>query len=337
MNLSREQETCLVTGAAGFIGSHLSEALVARGYQVIGVDAFVDFYPRWMKEGNLAGLRGNPAFQFYNADLRSADLTALLAGTAYVFHQAAQAGVRTSWGAGFAGYTEHNILATQRLLEAARKAGVRRVIYASSSSVYGDTPDRPARENSLPSPVSPYGVTKLAAEHLCRLYTVEQSLPTIALRYFTVYGPRQRPDMAFHKFIKALLQDEPITVYGDGEQSRDFTYVADIVAANLAAMRAGQSGHVYNVGGGVNATVNEVLRLLEQVTGKQARVRYASKQAGDAAHTSADTTAACRELGFAPTMPLREGLRREAEWLATLLASPEAGSVAAAMAAVEVV
>ena len=317
-----QQETCLVTGAAGFIGSHLAEALVARGNRVIGVDAFVDFYPRSMKEANLMSLSQAPTFQFIEADLRTTDLVALLMGIDYVFHLAAQAGIPTSWGDGFRAYVEHNVLATQRLLEAALKSGVHRVIYASSSSVYGDAPDRPAREASRPAPVSPYGVTKLAAEHLCRLYTVEHGLPTISLRYFTVYGPRQRPDMAFHKFIRALLKNELLTVYGDGEQSRDFTYVSDIVAANLAAMHLGHPGACYNLGGGNHTTINEVLGLLELITGKCARVHYCARQPGDAAHTAADTTMARTELGFAPAYSLNEGLRMEVNWLTELITQP---------------
>lgn len=319
MNEHTSQETCLVTGAAGFIGSHLAEALVAQGHRVIGLDTFVDFYPRSNKETNLDQLRRSKAFQLVEADLRTADLAALLDGVDYVFHEAAQAGVRTSWGTGFASYVEHNVLATQRLLEAARQSQVQRVIYASSSSVYGNAATQPAREDSCLLPISPYGVTKLAAEYLCRLYTIEHGLPTISLRYFTVYGPRQRPDMAFHKFIRAILLGEPIVVYGDGEQSRDFTYVADIVTANLAAMHKGQPGSVYNLGGGNHATVNEVLRLLESITGEQARISYISRQLGDAAHTAADTTAARSELGFEPRFPLVEGLRREVDWLSSQL------------------
>jgi nucleoside-diphosphate-sugar epimerase len=316
------QETCLVTGAAGFIGSQLAEALVAHGYRVIGVDAFVDFYPRSFKEANLAQLRQAPNMHFIEADLRTANLAKLLNGVDYVFHLAAQAGVRTSWGDGFASYVEHNVLGTQRLLEAAKQSSVRRVVYASSSSVYGNAATQPVREDSPTLPISPYGVTKLAAEHLARLYATEHGVPTISLRYFTVYGPRQRPDMAFHKFIRAILTDAPITVYGDGEQSRDFTYVGDIVAANLAAMHHGRPGACYNLGGGTRVTVNEVLRLLEQIIGKPARVVYQSRQFGDAAHTAADTTAARSELGFAPRYSLTDGLRREADWLAELIAEP---------------
>jgi UDP-glucose 4-epimerase len=317
-----QPETCLVTGVAGFIGSHVAEALIAQGYHVRGVDAFVDFYPRVLKEGNLSQLRQAAAFQLIEADLRAADLGALLTGVDYVFHLAAQAGVRTSWGQSFAPYVEHNVLATQRLLEAARLSRVRRVIYASSSSVYGNAATMPAREDGHLLPLSPYGVTKLAGEHLCQVYAQEQSVPTISLRYFTVYGPRQRPDMAFHRFIRALLQEEPITIYGNGEQSRDFTYIGDIVAATLAAMRHGRPGACYNLGGGVQVTVNEVVSVLEQMTGKRARVSYQSRQRGDVAHTVADTTAARTELGFAPAWTLTDGLSNEVTWLAEQLARP---------------
>jgi len=321
MNKHSSQVTCLVTGVAGFIGSHLAEALVAQDYRVIGIDTFVDFYSRSIKENNLDQLRRSTAFQLVETDLRTADLAALLDGVDYVFHEAAQAGVRTSWGTGFASYVEHNVIATQRLLEAARHSQVRRVIYASSSSVYGNAATLATREDSSLLPISPYGVTKLAAEYLCRLYTIEHSLPTISLRYFTVYGPRQRPDMAFHKFIRAILLGEPIVVYGDGEQSRDFTYVTDIVTANLAAMHNGQPGSVYNLGGGNHATVNNVLRLLESIIGEQARISYISRQPGDAAHTAADSTSARAELGFEPRFSLVEGLHREVDWLSRQLES----------------
>ena len=313
------KETCLVTGAAGFIGSRLAEVLILQGYRVIGVDSFVDFYPREAKESNLAGLRKESQFQLMETDLRTANLDHLLTDVDYVFHLAAQAGVRTSWGEGFTSYVENNVLGTQRLLEAAKQNHVKRVIYASSSSVYGNAAVQPAREDSPTLPISPYGVTKLAAEHLCRLYTTEHGLPTISLRYFTVYGPRQRPDMAFHKFIRAILTDQPINIYGDGEQSRDFTYVGDIVTANLAAMHRGRDGACYNLGGGTHVTVNEVLRLLEKITGKTARVNYQARQYGDAMHTAADTTAARNELGFTPRFTLEDGLHKEVEWLSELL------------------
>lgn len=319
VDLPQPPVTCLVTGAAGFIGSHLAEALVACGYRVIGVDAFLEFYPRALKQANLAGLLGEPAFELIEADLRTTDIVALLDGVDYVFHLAGQPGVRTSWGSNFSLYVEHNVLATQRLLEASKQRGVQRVIYASSSSVYGNSPVLPSNESVPLHPVSPYGVTKLAGEHLCSLYTAEQGLPTISLRFFSVYGPRQRPDMGFHKFIRALLLDQPISIYGDGEQSRDFTYVGDIVSAALAAMQGGRAGLSYNLGGGVHVTVNEVLSMLEEITGRHANIRYLPRQVGDAAHTVADTTAARVELGFEPTCGLEDGLRRQVDWLSELL------------------
>ncbi len=318
-NQQYKRETCLVTGAAGFIGSHLSEALVARGYRVIGVDSFVDFYPRAMKEANLARLRQAPHFTLRELDLRTANMPELLKDVDYVFHLAAQAGVRSSWGESFTSYAENNVLTTQRLLEAALNSTIRRVVYASSSSVYGNAPVQPAREDSPLSPISPYGVTKLAAEYLCRLYSSEYGLPTVSLRFFTVYGPRQRPDMAFHKFIRAILRGESISVYGNGKQSRDFTYVSDIVDACIAAMHRGRPGAYYNLGGGVRVTVNEVIEMLEAITGQRAQVDYRRRQPGDAAHTSADTSAARAELGFSPQFSLQEGLRMEAEWLEELL------------------
>ncbi len=312
------QETCLVTGVAGFIGSHLAEALIARGYRVVGVDTFVDFYPRAIKESNLSKLRQHVNFEFHEMDLHVAELAPLLQGVDYIFHQAAQAGVRSSWGASFASYVDHNVLATQRLLEAALQSGVKRVVYASSSSVYGNARQQPVHEDSPTQPISPYGVTKLAAEHLCTLYAHEHGLSTVSLRYFTVYGPRQRPDMAFHKFIRSMLTAQPIMIYGDGLQSRDFTYVGDIVAANIAAMQHGQAGAVYNIGGGTRVTVREVLSILERLVEEPARISYQERQLGDAMHTAADTSAARTDLRFRPAVSLEHGLRREVEWMREL-------------------
>jgi nucleoside-diphosphate-sugar epimerase len=307
-------ETCLVTGVAGFIGSHLAERLLADGHRVIGVDCFTDYYAREIKETNLSGLRTSPGFEFIEADLRM-DLAVLLDGVDYVFHQAAQAGVRASWGASFAVYTDLNILATQRLLEAARQAtALKKMVCASSSSVYGDSDALPLREDSPAWPVSPYGVTKLASEHLARLYATEHGVPTVSLRYFTVYGPRQRPDMAFCKFVRAIYAGEEITQYGDGEQTRDFTYVSDAVQANVLAAAHGAPGSVYNIGGGSRVTLKECLALLERVTGHPVRVRRMDAQQGDMRHTWADTTAARRDLGFEARVSLEEGLRAEAEW-----------------------
>lgn len=313
-----KQQTCLVTGVAGFIGSHLAEALLTRGYRVIGVDAFTDFYPRTTKEMNLQRLRQHPAFLLHELDLSKDDFAPLMHGVNYVFHLAAQAGVRSSWGNEFAAYTQYNVLATQRLLEAALHSGVQRVVYASSSSVYGNAVVQPVQEDSPTHPISPYGVTKLAAEHLCTLYAHEHGLSTVSLRYFTVYGPRQRPDMAFHKFIRSLLFEQPIFIYGNGQQSRDFTYVDDIVAANIAAMHAGNSGSVYNIGGGTRITVQEVLQLLASITGKPADIVYQERQHGDAIHTAADTSAAQSDLGFRPMTTLEQGLQHQVEWMRQL-------------------
>ena len=307
--------TVLVTGAAGFIGSHLAERLLAEGHRVRGVDCFTDYYPRADKEANLEALGRDPRFDLIEADVCDADLAGLLREAECVFHQAAQAGVRRSWGKYFESYARNNVLATQRLLEACREAGTARVVYASSSSIYGDSKDIPLREGSLPRPVSPYGVTKLAAEHLCVLYRVNYRIPTVSLRYFTVYGPRQRPDMAFHLFIRAMLEDRPIEIYGDGEQTRDFTFIDDAVDANVRAMTRGEPGGIYNIGGGSQTSVNAVLDLLEEITGRKSRRNYKDMQKGDVRHTLADTTRAERDLGFVRRVPLREGLAREHEWL----------------------
>jgi UDP-glucose 4-epimerase len=279
------------------------------------VDCFTDYYPRADKEANLEALRRDSRFELVEADLCEAGMGALLREIGCVFHQAAQAGVRRSWGKYFESYARNNVLATQRLLEGCREAGTGRVVYASSSSVYGDSEDIPLRERSLPRPVSPYGVTKLAAEHLCTLYTANYRIPTVSLRYFTVYGPRQRPDMAFNLFIQAILDDRPIDIYGDGEQTRDFTFVSDAVDANVRAMTRGEPGGVYNIGGGTQTSVNAVLDLLEEILDRKARRNYKETQKGDVRHTLADTTRAEKDLGFVRRVPLREGLIQERAWL----------------------
>ncbi len=240
----------VVTGAAGFIGSHICEQLLAQGAEVVGIDCFTDYYPREFKEANLAAVRPQPRFTLVEARIQDADLRRLLDGATHVFHLAAQAGVRKSWGTDFRHYIECNIEATQVLLEACVKAPLDRLVYASSSSVYGDHAAIPMREDQRVQPVSPYGVTKLAAEHLCQLYQETLGVPAVSVRYFTVYGPRQRPDMAFHKFLKAAVAAEPIHLYGDGDQTRDFTFVADAVRATISAGTQGIPGRVYNIGGG---------------------------------------------------------------------------------------
>jgi nucleoside-diphosphate-sugar epimerase len=305
----------LITGVAGFIGSTLAERLARENVDIIGIDCFTDYYPRAVKERNLAGLRREPHFSFVESRIQDADLAALLADRTHVFHLAAQAGVRKSWGRDFAIYTENNIEATQVLLEACVGRALERVVYASSSSVYGDNVAIPMSEQALPQPVSPYGVSKLAAEQLCYLYYSNFGVPTTSLRYFTVYGPRQRPDMGFHKFLRAVIEKRPITLFGDGEQTRDFTYVQDAVSATIAAGRRGVPGRVYNIGGGSRVSINQVLDMIGRVSGRAPTVSVDSAQKGDMRHTYADTTLARTDIGFAPAVSLEEGLAAEYQWL----------------------
>jgi len=305
----------VVTGAAGFIGSHVAESLLADGAEVVGIDCFTDYYARALKEENLAPLRDRERFRLVEGRLQDLDLAPLLEGAEQVFHLAAQAGVRASWGRDFAHYTEHNVLGTQRVLEAALAAGRPVVVYASSSSVYGDAAELPLREDGPCHPVSPYGVTKLAAEHLAVLYHRCYGLPTVSLRFFTVYGPRQRPDMAFNRFLTAARDGGSIHLYGDGKQTRDFTFVSDIVAAARAAPVSGKAGSVYNVGGGERVELNHVLQLIEQITERPLTIQREEAQRGDMRDTFADTTAARRDLGFESRVGLAEGLGREWAWL----------------------
>ena len=305
----------VVTGAAGFIGSHLSAALLDSGAAVTGIDCFTDYYARELKEANLATLTGRAGFSFVDAELQSLDLGPVLAGTTHVFHLAAQAGVRKSWGRDFDVYTRNNVEATQRLLEALVGVPIQKYVYASSSSVYGDHVPLPMREDAYLQPLSPYGVSKLAAEHLGHLYWANYGVPAVSLRYFTVYGPRQRPDMGFQRFLTAVRDGKSITVYGDGEQTRDFTFVSDIVGANMAAASHGRPGSVYNIGGGSRVTLNHVLELIRKVTGKAVAVRREAEQKGDMRHTFADTSAARRDLDFNPRVTLENGLDQQYRWL----------------------
>ena len=310
---------CLVTGAAGFIGSHLAERLLGEGHEVIGIDGFVPYYPRWVKENNLAALLPHARFRFIGANLLDADLPAVLAqGIECIFHQAAQAGVRASWGKEFGDYTTLNILATQQLLEAAKSHALHRFVYASSSSVYGDATTLPMREDALPRPVSPYGVSKLAAEHLCYLYWKNYGVATVALRYFTVYGPRQRPDMAFHRFLRLLLEERPIPVYGDGQQTRDFTFIDDIVEANLLASQAPVVGEVFNIGGGTTVTLRDAIGVCQEVSGKRATLDLLPVEKGDVHQTLADVSRAKQHLGYEPKVGLAEGLEAEWRWVRDL-------------------
>jgi UDP-glucose 4-epimerase len=309
----------LITGVAGFIGSTLAERLLGEGADVVGIDCFTDYYPREVKERNLQAARANQRFRFIESRVQDVDLPATLADRTHVFHLAAQAGVRKSWGKDFEIYTVNNIEATQVLLEACTRTKIERLVYASSSSVYGDNRPMPFREDTLPQPLSPYGVSKLAAEQLCYLYFANYGVPTVALRYFTVYGPRQRPDMAFHKFLRATLQGDPITLYGDGEQTRDFTYVADIASATATAATRGVPGRVYNIGGGSRVSVNDVLQIIQRVSGRSPRVKIDETQKGDMRHTWADTSLAKTDLGFVPAVGLEEGLTAEYQWLTGIL------------------
>lgn len=300
----------LVTGIAGFIGSHLGERLLGEGHEVIGVDSLTDYYDVEIKRANLAAIEA-PELRIELGDVNELELGSLLEGVEVVYHLAGQPGVRASWGDFFEVYVARNVLATQRLLEASRAAGVGRLVYASSSSIYGDAARFPISEQDLPAPISPYGVTKLAGEHLATLYSRAYGLPSVALRYFTVYGPRQRPDMAFHRFINSALDGTPVPVFGDGEQVRDFTYVEDIVAATIAASSAGRPGAFYNVAGGTEASVGEVLELVGELTGSPVNVDRRDPVPGDARRTGADTTLAQADLGYSPAVDLREGLARQ--------------------------
>jgi nucleoside-diphosphate-sugar epimerase len=305
----------LVTGAAGFIGSTLSERLLADGATVVGLDCFTDNYPRARKEHNLARLRPSPGFTLVEAAIADADLPRLLEGVTHVFHLAAQAGVRKSWGRDFRVYTVNNVEATQILLEACVGRPLKRLVYASSSSVYGDNVALPMTEDALPQPVSPYGVTKLSAEQLCHLYQVNYAVPAVSVRYFTVYGPRQRPDMGFHKFFRAVMRGEPVPQFGDGRQTRDFTFVADAVSATIAAATRGTPGGVYNIGGGSRVELLDVFELIHDITGRPLRIDRIDAQRGDMRDTYADTTRARADLGFAPTVSLEQGLRAQFEWM----------------------
>ena len=299
----------VVTGAAGFIGSALCGRLLEEGDEVIGVDSFLDSYPREIKQDRLDAFTGHRGFTFIDGNLTQLDLRPVLDKADCVFHLAAQAGVRSSWGTRFEVYTESNILGTQRILEAARQTGVGRVIYSSSSSVYGSAETMPTPEDAPLKPVSPYAVSKVAGEHLCSLYRENFGVQTVALRYFTVYGPKPRPDQAVCLFTRALIEDKEIQVFGDGEQLRGMTHVDDVVTANLLAQQADCVGQVINIGGGTSTSVNDLIRMLETIVGKRAKVCHGETVHGDARDTLADNSRARRILGWQPEVGLEEGLR----------------------------
>ena len=308
----------IVTGCAGFIGSHLTEELLSRGYDVTGIDSFLDYYPRNIKESNMSSFRNHTAFRFIERNILDVDWSNEIPGSDVIFHLAAQAGVRASWSKSFLIYTKNNIEATQLLLEESKNSGLKKFVYASTSSVYGDTDQIPMQEKSLLKPVSPYGVTKLAAEDLCYLYWKNFGIPCVSLRYFTVYGPRQRPDMAFYRFILAGLEGRKITVFEDGQQTRDFTYVDDIVRGTILASEKGTAGLVYNLGGGSRITVNDVLNMLSEIMDTRLNVEFADRQKGDMRHTFASTELAKAELGYNPSFSVQKGLTAEFNWLKDL-------------------
>src|SRR5437588_10952735 len=309
-----EPTRVVVTGAAGFIGSHLCERLLADGHEVVGIDSFSDFYARERKDENLRRARAHPAFTLEMADLVDADLRRILDGSTVVFHLAGQTGVRPSWGGHFDRYVHDNIVATQRLLESLRETPVQRLVFASSSSVYGDAERFPTKETALPRPVSPYGMTKLAAEHLTFVYMRNFGIPATSLRYFTVYGPRQRPDMAFCRFMEALVEEQEIEIFGDGEQTREFTYVSEAVDGTVKAASADVVGQIINLGGGSRVTVNRVLDTLEDISRIKVRRRHLPAAAGDPRHTGASINLARERLGWEPRVSLREGLARQWGW-----------------------
>ena len=303
----------VVTGAAGFIGSHLAEELTAQGHDVVGIDCFTDYYDPRLKEENAAQLA------LLRADVVDEPLDDVLEGADGVFHLAGQPGVR-SFGEVFPLYARHNLLATQRVLEAAADAGVR-VVFSSSSSVYGDAERYPTPEDTVPAPLSPYGITKLGCEHLARAYARSFGLDVVVLRYFNVFGPRQRPDMAFARIVECLLTGAPFDLYGDGLQSRGFTYISDAIAATVSAMERAPAGSVYNVGGGVDATMHQAIELLERIAGRRLDVRSRPPIAGDVRRTAAETSRIRRELGWAPEVSLEQGLRAQCEWASARVAA----------------
>lgn len=306
----------LITGVAGFIGSHLTEKLLEEGHEVIGVDCFLDYYSRDLKENNMKSFIDYDNFTFVENNINDINLKELVRDVDYIFHQAAQAGVRSSWGESFEIYVDNNIMGTQRLLEAVKYSNIKKFVYASSSSVYGDTDQLPMKENNRLQPISPYGVSKLAAEKLCYLYYKNFNVPTVSLRYFTVFGERQRPDMAFYIFIKSILQNKPLTIFGDGKQSRNFTHVDDIVKANILAAYSDMKGEIFNIGGdGEKIVLNDSISLMEDIIGKKANRDYQQVVKGDVKHTSADCSKARKLLGYNPQVIFKEGLKREIDWL----------------------
>ena len=310
-----KREVCLITGVAGFIGSNLADALVKKGYFVRGIDSFEKNYEEALKRNNIKHLLKKNNFSFSEENLLKVDLEEQLDGVEYIFHQAGQPGVRSSWGKEFKIYLENNVWATQKLLESVKGKRIKKMIFASSSSVYGNAERFPTTEKNLPYPISPYGVTKLAAEQLCLLYWKNYQVPVVALRYFTVYGPRQRPDLFFHKLIKAALCGGTIEIYGDGKQTRSYTYIDDVVDANILAMGMDVTGQVMNIGGGARVSVNEAIELVEKISGRSIKKSYVDPKKGDVKHTCASIKKARAMLGYYPKTRIKKGLLSQFEWM----------------------
>jgi UDP-glucose 4-epimerase len=304
----------VVTGAAGFIGSHLVEECLRREWSVVAIDSLTTYYSPTAKVRNADHFRRHHRCTYIEQDILDVDLPALLEGTSVVFHLAAQAGVRASWGQSFDVYTQLNITVLQRLLEASRDSGLERFVFASSSSVYGDAEALPTPEDQMLKPLSPYGATKALGEHLTYLYFRNYGVPTVNLRYFSVYGPRQRPDMAFHRAIEAGLGGVEFRLFGDGKQTRDFTYVADIVQGTTAAAEHAPPGSTYNLGGGSRVSMLEVLDIIGKEMGEALNVVHEETQQGDARNTAADISAAERDLEYAPRWTLERGLGEQVAW-----------------------
>jgi nucleoside-diphosphate-sugar epimerase len=307
------RSVALITGCAGFLGSHLCEALLSRGHEVVGLDCFSDYYPRELKEANLLIPLSSSRFRLIEVDLAADRLEQLLDGVDVVFHLAGQPGVRPSFGEDFGTYLHHNVHGTQRLLEAVAERELSAFVYASSSSVYGDQDVYPVREDAPVRPKSPYGATKVITEQLAKAFWYSRGVPAVGLRYFTVYGPRQRPDMAFSRFLARALSDRPLTILGDGWQVREFTYCADVVEATIAAAERGERGSVYNVGGGQPVALLDAIALIESLLEREVAVGHADAANGDPRRTEADVTRAVRDLSYRPSTPLADGLAAQVE------------------------
>jgi len=312
--MKENDRNVIVTGAAGFIGSHICERLIREGCRVIGIDSFTDYYSPARKRVHLESIISEPRFSLIEEDLNSCDMAELAEGASCIFHLAAQAGVRKSWGKDFSCYVDSNVSATQKILEAVKDMKGTRIVYSSSSSVYGETDELPMKEDDRVKPVSPYGVTKLSGENLCELYRFNFGMDIVSLRYFTVYGPRQRPDMAFSKFITSAIRGGRIEIFGDGNQTRDFTFISDAVEANLLAMKYQGDVSIFNIGGGSRSSILRVLDIIREVSGRELNIDFMSRAKGDVTDTWADTSRARQELGFQPEVTLEDGIRREYQW-----------------------